>query len=210
MQESLLEPTLPFCPDDPFPGEVTGNEGKRHVDANRQKQGLPGNRQAADTEEETAEWTVQEEHCQRIDGNHDQRVTVVALRQIPPDEYHGSARSDPEKDTPREVTSPERYFQNLDSMVEDDLSIAVCGADGQIKAEWNSHMVNGIGADEAEEHRTEEEDGDRIHAKRLDRPIDEKGQPYGPSILSCLENLGEIYLHHDRVHHEEKANGNGD
>ena len=42
------------------------------------------------------------------------------------------------------------------------------------------------------------------------RPVDEQGETYGLQVFPGLQDLAEVYLDHDRVHHEKQADGDGD
>ena len=77
-------------------------------------------------------------------------------------------------------------------------------------AKLKDHQVGRLRADEPAEQHAEEEHGDGVHGERLDRPVHEQRQPHRLAALARLDHLGEVDLHHDGVHHEEQADGDGD
>ena len=111
--------------DDPLARQEAGDERQRHVDADRQQQRLPRHRQAADAQQEAAQHAVEHEHRERVDGDHDERVAVVAAREVAPDEDHRGAGCDAEQDAARQIAPPERNLEQLDAVVHDDLARAV-------------------------------------------------------------------------------------
>jgi hypothetical protein len=61
-----------------------------------------------------------------------------------------------------------------------------------------------------EEGGSQEEEGDGVHGEGFDGPVDEEGKADGLEVLSGPEDIPEVDLHHDGIHHKEQADGYGD
>ena len=210
MQESLTEPALALGAQNPAPRRIPGNERQGHVHADGQQQRLPRHGQPPDAEQEVAQHAVQNQHGQRVDGDHDQRQPVVAFGQIPPHQHHGGTRRDAQQDAAGQITAPQRHFEHSDPADFDDGSRTVGGADRQVETERQLHVVHRGRADQIEEDAAQKEDRDAVHGERLDRPVDEQGEADRPAASAGADHLGEVDLDHDRVHHEEEAHRDRD
>ncbi len=209
MEEFLVEPRLAPGGNDRPPRDVPRDERQRHVDPDREEERLPRHGEPADAEEEPSEHAVENEHRERVDRDHDEGVAVVPLREVTPHEHHRRARRDPEEDAAGEVAPPQRHLEHLHAAHDDDLAGAVDRARREIEPEGHLHMVDGLGADEPAECDAEKEERDRVHGERLHGPVHEKREPDGLRRPAGLEHVLKIDLHHDRVHHEEEAHGDG-
>ena len=135
----------------------------------------------------------------------------VAAGEVPPDQDHGRAGRDAQQDATGEVAPPERHFEHLGAVTQDDRAGAVRVADVEAgQAQRHLDVIDGLGADEAQKERAEEEDRDRVHREGLDQPVDPQRQADGLEVLAGPDDLGEVDLHHDRVHHEKQGDRDGD
>ena len=71
-------------------------------------------------------------------------------------------------------------------------------------------MIHRFRPDESVKQGAQEKQGDGVHGKGFDGPVDEKGEKYRFSAFARLDHFAEIDLDHDGVHHEKETDGDGD
>ncbi len=116
MQELLLEPISAFVCDNPFSGHEARRQRSGYINAYRQQQRLPGDRQFANAQQKAAQRSVEQKHYQRIYGDHHQCMAVISLCQIAPNQHHRSAGGDAQQYAAGQIASPQRYFEHLYSV----------------------------------------------------------------------------------------------
>ena len=70
-------------------------------------------------------------------------------------------------------------------------------------------MIYRVGPNKTQEQGAEEEACDRVHGEGFDSPVDEQGQAHRTHRFAGFYHFVEINFHHDWVHHEEQAQGDG-
>ena len=84
----------------------------------------------------------------------------------------------------------------------------VGGTYRQVESKGHLHQIYGVGTDEVIKQRAEEKEGDPIHGKRFDGPVDEQGQKHRFAAFAGLDDFTEIDFDHNGIHHEKQADGN--
>ena len=85
----------------------------------------------------------------------------------------------------------------------------MAGTYGQIEAKRHFNMVNGVRADKIIKQCTEKKDGDPVHRKRFDSPVDKQGQKNRFAAFAGLDDLIEVDFNHNGIHHKKQAAGDG-
>ena len=208
VEKPLTKPLFTLGPHNPLTRAIAGHQRKGDIHANGQQQGLPGDRQTTDPEEYIAQHTVQDEHGQGINRDHDKRQPIIALGQIAPDQDHGRTGCDAQQDTTRQIAAPQRHLQHLDAVNHHDGPGAVIRPHRQIETERHLDVVNGVRADEIEKEVPEKKHGNRIHGEGFDGPIDKQGESNRTDALPRSNDLGKVDFDHDGVHHEKQTDRN--
>ena len=184
VEEFFLEPLGAFDLHDPAAREVTGDERQRDVDSNRKQQGLPGDRHPIHSEEPASEDAVEQQHGEGVDRHHDESEPLVTAGEISPDQDHCGAGSNPEQNRAGDIRAIELHF----------------------RAAFD-HFSAG---EEIFEKVPEKKGRDSQHGEGLDRPVHDQSQENRPGTAACLDHFAKVDLHHDWIHHEKEANGDGD
>ncbi len=171
---------------DPPAREESGHERKGDIDTDRKEERLPWHRHFIHIQQPTPEDAVEQEHRERIDRDHDEGQSLVSAGEVSPDQDHRGAGRDPEENRPGNV--------------------------GAVKFDFFAAFDDLRAGKEVLKKDSEEQRCNRQHRERLDRPVHDQGEDHGLRIATRLDHFAEVDFHHDRIHHEEKAdrdrNGN--
>lgn len=184
VQELLGKPFRSLGLHDPDPRKVSGHEREGDVTADGKQQGLPWHGHVIDAEEPAAQQPVKKQHCQGAHRHHDQGVTLIAFGKVAPDQHHGGAGGNAEEDGPGDV--------------------------GAIEFHRAAVLEDFRAGQQVFEKASGEQSGDGQHGEEFDAPVDDEGKQHRPGMAPGFGDFAKIDLHHDRIHHEEEANGDGD
>ena len=87
-----------------------GDQRGADVNEHRERNGGPGHLDARDANEDGSEWRIEDDHGERIDRGHHERMRHVPLGQVAPDENHRGTGRDAEQDQTSDVLADEWYL----------------------------------------------------------------------------------------------------
>ncbi len=163
-------------------GPETGRERQRDVEEDRQQERLPGHRDVGDAEQERHDRREGHNHDKVVHRDLDQRVGLVAPRQLRPDEDHGGAGRGAEQDQASDVLRPvigrdqrredvleerhrqRRHSERLDQPVDGERDQQACGLPRDLaqraRVDADHHRVD---------HRPDQHRDDEVDVRDLGR-----------------------------------------